>query len=168
MTRTPTRMSAADVAFYGVFCAVCLVLGYLELLFPLPMAVPGVKLGLGNIVVLYVLYARGVRPAGIMMLFKVGASSIFFGNPAALPFALAGGVVSFVCMAALSRIPFMGVLSVSCLGGITHNLGQLAVVYLVLGPLVALANLPLLCVVGAITGAIIGMAVSYILRALKV
>lgn len=151
------RLSAPSVAFYGVFCAICLVLGYLEILFPLPVAIPGVKLGLGNIVVLITLALRGARPAFALMLFKVVSSALLFGNPAALPISLAGGLLSFAAMALVLGSGRFGVLAASALGGILHNVGQLLVVALLLGPAIAWASAPVLVVAGTVTGVLIGI-----------
>jgi heptaprenyl diphosphate synthase len=157
MAHVPKRMTAAQVASYGVMTALCLVLGYLEVLFPLPVAVPGVKLGLGNLVVLFALVAYGRKPAFVLMLFKVGSSAVLFGNPAVFPFSLAGGILSYAVMALALGGDRFSPLGASVLGGIAHNLGQLCMVALLLGPAIALANLPVLIVAGVITGTAIGL-----------
>lgn len=160
------RLSAHQVALYGVLTAFSLVLGYLEVLFPLPVAVPGVKLGLGNLVVLYALVVLGPRPAFALMLFKVGSSSVLFGNPAVLPFSLAGGLLSWAVMAGALRTGAFSVTGASVAGGVAHNAGQAAVVALLLGPAVAVANAPVLLVAGLASGLGVGLVCAAALRAL--
>lgn len=164
--RSVKRMTAREVASYGVLTALCLILGYLEVLFPLPVAVPGVKLGLGNIVVLFALVAYGRKPAFVLMLFKVCSSALLFGNPAVFPFSMAGGLLSYAVMALVLPSGKLSLVGVSVLGGITHNLGQIAMVALLLGPAIALANVPLLMVAGVITGLAIGFICRASLKAL--
>lgn len=159
-------MSAHDVASYGVLTALCLVLGYLEVLFPLPVAVPGVKLGLGNIVVLFALATYGRKPAFVLMLFKVCSSALLFGNPAVFPFSFAGGLLSFAAMALVLPSGRLSLVGTSVLGGVTHNLGQVIMVALLLGPAIALANVPILLVAGIITGLAIGLICQAALKAL--
>lgn len=162
----PRRLTAHQVALYGVLTAFSLVLGYLEVLFPLPVAVPGVKLGLGNLVVLYALVVLGPRPAFALMLFKVGSSSVLFGNPAVLPFSLAGGLVSWAVMAGALRTGAFSVTGASVAGGVAHNAGQAVVVALLLGPAVAVVNAPVLLVAGLATGLGVGLVCAAALRAL--
>ncbi|MEG0072244.1 MAG: Gx transporter family protein [Raoultibacter sp.] len=162
--REQKRMSAHEVASYGVLTALALVLGYLEVLFPLPVSVPGVKLGLGNIVVLFALVEYGRKPALLLMLFKVVVSSLLFGNPAVFPFGLAGGLFAFAVMAIGASFKHLSVIALSMLGGIAHNLGQLVMVTLLLGPYIALANLPVLLVSGLATGLLTGIVCQMALK----
>jgi len=153
-------------ALYGVLVALALVAGYVEMLVPVPLAVPGVKLGLGNIVVLFALARLGARPAFAVMAAKVLASSILFANPQVLAFSAAGGALSWAVMALAWRSRFFSTVAVSVLGGVSHNAGQLLMVAIVLTPQVALAVAPVLAVTGLVTGAAIGVATAAILAAL--
>ena len=146
---------ARRAALYGVLAAFALVAGYLEVLVPLPVTITGVKLGLGNAIVLFALERMGAKPAFILMLIKVACSTMLFANPQMLAFSIAGGVLSWAIMAA-----------VSVLGGIAHNAGQLIMVALVLSPTVALVNAPVLAVAGIICGLAIGILVQAVLSAI--
>lgn len=156
---------ARRAALMGALTALALVAGYVEVLVPLPVTVAGVKLGLGNTVVLFALVRLGARPAGLLMLAKVLCSTILFANPQMFVFSLAGGVVSWAVMALAWRSGLFSVLATSILGGIAHNAGQLLAVALVLSPHVALVNAPVLAVAGLICGAAVGLLVHAILRA---
>lgn len=152
----------------GVLTALALVAGYLEVLVPLPVSVPGVKLGLGNAVVLFALVRLGARPAGLLMLAKVLCSTLLFANPQMLAFSLAGGVLSWAVMALAQKSGLFSVVAVSVLGGIAHNAGQLVAVALLLSVQVALVNVPILAIAGAVSGAVIGVVVSSVLQRVRI
>jgi len=160
------RLSALEIATYGLLAAVALIFGYVEALFPLPVPVPGVKLGLGNVVVLYALASFGWRPGLLVMLVKVVASALLFGNPMVFAYSLTGGLVSFAAMwAALRWWRTLSIVGVSMLGGVCHMLGQSAVVAAVLAPYVALTYLPVLMVSGLLAGLLTGYLCRLVIRA---
>lgn len=160
------RLSALEVATYGLLAAVALIFGYIEALFPLPVPVPGVKLGLGNVVVLYALASFGWRPGLLVMLVKVGASALLFGNPTVFAYSLAGALASFAGMAAALRWwRALSIVGVSMLGGVLHMVGQCLVVSVVLAPYVALAYLPVLVIAGLVTGLLTGYVCRLVIRA---
>lgn len=159
------RLSALQVATYGVLAGLALVCGYVESLVPLPVPIPGIKLGLGNVVVLFSLVALGVRPAFVIMLVKVIASALLFGNPTVFAYSLAGGLTSFCAMALASRVRTLSVPGLSMVGGVFHMVGQMAVVAVVLTPQIALAYLPPLLVAGLASGLVVGYLCRLVLRA---
>lgn len=156
---------ARRAALYGLMCALALIAGYLEVLVPLPVTIPGVKLGLGNAVVLWALVLLGARAAGAIMLVKVVCSALLFANLQALAFSLAGGALSWALMALAWRSGLFSVVGTSVVGGVMHDIGQLAMVALLLSPTVALVNLPVLVVMGAVCGLLIGVVDRALLRA---
>lgn len=161
---TRGRLAASDVAAYGLLAAVALIFGYIEALFPLPVPVPGIKLGLGNIVVLFALAGFGAWPGFAVMLVKVSVSALLFGNPAVFAYSMAGALASFAAMWCALRVRGFSIVGVSMVGGVFHMAGQLAVVALVLAPHVALAYLPVLFVAGLATGALTGYACRAVIR----
>lgn len=162
---TSSTSPARRAALYGALTALALVAGYLEMLVPLPVTVPGVKLGLGNVVVLFALERLGARPAAFLMLAKVTCSTILFANPQTFAFSLAGGALSWAVMAVAHKSGLFSTIATSVLGGIAHNAGQLIMVALLLSPQVALANAPVLALSGVICGAAIGVAVRSLVAA---
>ena len=158
------RVPASEVAVYGLLAAMALVCGYVEALFPLPVPVPGVKLGLGNVVVLFAMVAYGLRPGLLVMLVKVVASALLFGNPAVFAYSAAGALVSFAAMAGALRVRALSVVGVSMVGGVAHMLGQSAVVAAVLSALVAAAYLPVLLVAGLASGLVTGYICRLMIR----
>lgn len=153
-------------ALYGVLAAMALVAGYLEMLLPLPVTVTGIKLGLGNAVVLFALERLGAKPALALMFAKVGASTLLFANPQMLVFSLAGGLLSWAVMALSVRSGAFSTVATSVLGGVAHNAGQLVAVALLLSPTVALVNAPVLAVAGVACGLGVGVLTKSVLSAL--
>lgn len=153
-------------ARYGALAAMALVAGYLEAMLPLPVGAPGVKLGLGNAVVLFALDRMGERDAFALMLAKVACSIVLFGNPQMLAFSLAGGALSWAAMALARRTGSFSTVSVSVIGGVCHNAGQLAMVALLLSPAVAWTATPVLAVAGVLCGAAVGVLVRSVEAAL--
>lgn len=153
-------------ALYGVLTAAALVCGHLELLIPLPVTVPGVKLGLGNIVILMALERLGAKAGFFLMFIKVIASTLLFANLQMLVFSLAGGLLSWAVMALAVRSGAFSTVATSVLGGIAHNGGQLIAVAALLSSRVALVNLPVLTVSGVLCGLAVGVAARLVLRSL--
>lgn len=162
---SPSRTPAQRVALYGALTALALVAGYVEMLVPLPVTVPGIKLGLGNIVVLFAIARLGARPALALMAAKVACTTILFANPQAFVFSLAGGILSWALMALAWKSGLFSCIATSVIGGIAHNVGQLAAVALVLSPQVAAVNLPVLAVAGVVCGAATGVLTQALLAA---
>ena len=158
---------ARRAALYGVLAALALVAGYLEVLVPLPVTITGVKLGLGNAIVLFALERMGAKPAFVLMLIKVACSTMLFANPQMLAFSIAGGVLSWAIMAAAHKSGLFSTISVSVLGGIAHNAGQLAVAVWVSGSASMLYYGTVLAAAGVITGVFTGFGAMYLTRAAK-
>ncbi|MEE8717588.1 MAG: Gx transporter family protein [Coriobacteriales bacterium] len=159
--------SALRVATYGVLAALALIFGYLEALLPLPIPVPGIKLGLGNVVVLYALTCLGEGPGLAVMVVKVVASSLLFGSPTVFMYSFAGALASFAVMSLALRWSRLSLLGVSMLGGVAHMLGQLVVVGVVLTWQVAAFYLPVLVVAGLASGAVVGILCRLAIRATR-
>ena len=161
-TLSPGRRAA----LYGVLTAAALVCGYLELLIPVPSTVPGVKLGLGNAVVLIALERLGAKPGLCLMFAKVLASSLLFANLQMMVFSLAGGLLSWAVMALAVRSGAFSPVATSVLGGIAHNAGQLLAVAALLSTQVALVNAPILAIAGTLCGLAVGVVAQLVLRAI--
>ena len=146
------------LARVSLLCACALVLSYLETMIPLPVAVPGIKLGLANVAVVVALYTLDVKSAGAVALVKVLASGFLFGSPMMLAYSLGGTALAFVGMVTLAAVPGVGLVPVSMLAAVLHNVGQLGVAAMVLQTPAVFINLGVLgvaaCVTGSITGAV--------------
>lgn len=149
---------ARRLARVSLLCACALVLSYLETMIPLPVAVPGIKLGLANVAVVVALYTLDAKSAGAVALVKVFASGFLFGSPMMLAYSLGGTVLAFIGMVALAAVPGVGLVPVSMLAAVLHNVGQLGVAAMALQTPAVFINLGVLgvaaCVTGGITGAV--------------
>lgn len=149
---------ARRLARVSLLCACALVLSYLETMIPLPVAVPGIKLGLANVAVVVALYTLDVKSAAAVALVKVFASGFLFGSPMMLAYSLGGTALAFIGMVALAAVPGVGSVPVSMLAAVLHNVGQLGVAAMALQTPAVFINLGVLgvaaCVTGGITGAV--------------
>ena len=109
-------------AFLGLCTALALILAYVEVLLPpLLSAVPGIKMGLPNIIIIFLLYRHGPVPAAAVSLTRVLLVALLFGNAMSLAYSLAGAILSLGVMALLRRLDFLSAVGVSVAGGVMHN-----------------------------------------------
>ncbi len=148
---------SSKAAGYGLLIALALVLSYVESRLPAFFAVPGMKLGITNILVLFALYRMGERQAMIVNLLRVLLVSVLFGNAASLSYSLSGAVLSGAVMILLKRTERFGTMAVSIAGGIAHNIGQILVAMLLMGTGAVLWYMAVLWFSGIAAGAIIGV-----------
>ena len=150
------------VALGGLLVAMMLILGYVETLLQglVPTGIPGIKQGISNGVLLFALYMMDVRFALIMMVLKVGLSGLLFGNPMTMLFALCGGALSLAGMIPLSRVKGINIITVSMVGAVLHNVGQIIAAAFVMSevsPAILLRYLAVLMAVALVTGAATGI-----------
>ena len=145
------------IAYWGVFLALALVCSYVESLIPIYFGIPGVKLGLTNIVVILMLYTIGAKDAILISVLRIILAGFMFGNAFSIIYSLAGGILSFVVMLLLKNTGKLKILSISTAGGISHNVGQLIVAALVVENYNILFYVPVLIIAGIITGFLIGL-----------
>lgn len=144
---------------YALFTALAFIFSYVESLFPLPVPFPGIKLGLANLVILLILYRSGFAPALGISLIRNVLNAFTFGNLFALFYSLAGSLLSLFVMEGLRRIkPLkLSVITVSCAGGVMHNVGQFLIASAIVGPGAVLPYLPFLYFAGLAAGILIGI-----------
>lgn len=145
------------IAYWGVFLALALVCSYVESLIPISFGIPGVKLGLTNIVVILMLYTIGAKDVILISVLRIILAGFMFGNAFSIIYSLAGGILSFVVMLLLKNTGKLKILSVSVAGGISHNVGQLIVAALIVENYNILFYVPVLIIAGIITGFLIGL-----------
>ena len=143
---------------YALLVALAMVLSWLESMVPLSLAVPGVKLGLANLVVIFALYRLGPRQAAVISLVRVLLVTLTFGNAFGFAYSLAGAALSLGVMIPLRRSGKFSLLGVSIAGGVCHNIGQILVAMAVLRSAAAAAYLPFLLLTGTAAGVCIGIA----------
>ena len=160
------KISTRQLALCAVLTALALGLSTLENLFPVTLVIPlpGVKLGLANIVTVFALYQLGPLPALCILAARCLLGSLFAGNASALLFSLLGAML---VMLALSRLPGLSVYGVSIGGAAGHNIGQMAAALITLGNTAVLGYLPFLLAVSLFTGALTGFVSALLLRAIS-
>lgn len=162
------RLTTKQLTLCAVLTAMALALSYLENFFPLSLAIPipGIKLGLANIVTVFTLYALGPVQAMLILLGRCLLGAVFAGNMSALIFSLLGGVTAMLAMILLSRWKKLSIYGVSIGGAAAHNCGQVAAAILTLGNTAPLYYLPILLGVSLFTGALTGLISACLFQAL--
>lgn len=143
-------------AFCGLVLALALIAGYAESLIPVAVAIPGIKLGAANSVILILLYMVGVKEACIVNISRVVLAGFLFGSMSSILYSLSGAIVSLFVMTLLKKTDRFSISGVSMAGGAFHNMGQLVMAALVLETSAVWYYFPVLMLSGSITGFLIG------------
>ena len=155
--------------FLGLGASLALLLSYVEFLLPpIYAAVPGVKVGLPNIVILYVLHFMGLGPAALVSAVRLCISSMLFGNAMTFAYSAAGAVLSLTVMYFLKKSDSLSPLGVSVAGAVTHNLGQILVALVILNtPQISLYMI-VLTVTGTMSGVFIGLCATLLIKRIQI
>lgn len=152
-------------ALLGVITGVALVLSYLEaILPPLYPAIPGIKVGLPNIVIIFILYKYGIKEAITASLLRVFIVALLFGNAMTLSYSLAGALLSILLMAIFKKINIFSPIGVSIIGGVAHNLGQIIVAIILLNSSLIAYYMIILTFTGTLAGIFVGVAAALLLK----
>ena len=157
------------LALLALMVSQALILSIVESWIPVPVAIPGVKLGLANIVTLLAIIFFGTRDALIVVCIRVALSSLFGGGLLIFTFSIAGGILSTITMAFLYKkmYNFFSILGISIVGAIMHNIGQLSMASVVMKDFSVLSYLPVLFISGIIMGCIVGICTKMLVPALE-
>ena len=159
-------MKTKKVAFLGMCIALSMILSFVESQIPPLMAVPGVKVGLPNIVMVFVLYKIGAKETAIVSILRVILVGILFGTPLSMIYSLVGAALSLIGMILLKKTNLFAPITVSVAGGILHNIGQIATACLVMETAQIAYYLPVLLISGTVAGILIGLTAAMILKRL--
>ena len=158
---------AKKIALLGLCTAIAMVLAWVEIqLPPLVASVPGIKLGLPNIAIIFILYRFGWKEAAAVSFVRILAVSFIF-NPATLPYSLAGGLLSLLGMALLKKTDLLSVTGVSVAGGLLHNVGQILMAMLILSTAGLGYYLIILAVTGVVSGIFVGLCGSFAVKRVR-
>ena len=159
---------ASRVALSGLLTSLMLVFGLIERQFPLPVPVPGIKLGLANSVLLYSLYMLGIRQSILLMLLKALLSWLIYMNMSAMLYSLTGGVLSLLAMILIMRVKGVSIIGVSAIGAVFFNVGQILMAVAILHtPQLIVTYLPILMLSGVLTGVLTGIIARMVMKHLK-
>lgn len=160
-------MNNKKITKIAIFSALSIIFGYIETLFPLPIPVYGAKIGISNIAILTVLYLISAPVSWGIMLIKTFLSSLLFSGFSAFLYSVSGGFFSLLIMSILKKTKLFSVVGISIAGGVFHNIGQLIVAAIFLKNLNIFYYLPILIVIGLISGGIIGIISNIIIKRLS-
>ena len=155
------------VARLGIFVALAMVFSYIEVLIPFSFGIPGVKLGIANLVVVTGLYFLKPQDVLWISVIRILLMGILFGNGVSLLYSMAGGVLSYLVMLVCKKAGLFSIVGISVVGGVFHNLGQLLAAMAVLQNENIVYYFPVLLAAGVVTGALIGMLADRIVKAMK-
>ena len=147
--------------------AFAMILSFVESRIPAFVAIPGVKVGLANIAVIFTLYKLGVKEAITVSIIRVLLIAILFGSAVSLIYSISGAVLSLVSMILLKKLTPLTEVAVSVTGGVMHNVGQIAAASFMLSTNVVVYYLPFLLVSGTIAGIVVGIASAILIKRIK-
>ncbi len=158
-----TYSSAKKLTIAALMAALALIFSYVEVLIPFTIGIPGIKLGIANIVVIIALYYLGARYAITINVIRVMIAGLLFNGLFGALYSLAGAIVSFIVMVILKKTNIFSVVGISMAGGVAHNLGQILIAAALVANIKMFIYFPVLIISGVITGAVIGVVAGLIL-----
>ena len=152
------KHAAKQTALLGLCTALALLMAYVELLIPpIVAAVPGVKIGLPNVIIVFILYRIGAKQATVVSLVRVALVTLLFGNAMAFAYSIAGAALSLLVMIGLRKLKLFSAVGVSVAGAVMHNVGQVLTAMLLLGTAELGYYLIVLSLTGTLAGVLIGI-----------
>lgn len=154
-------------AYYGCFLGLAIICGYVEFLIPFDFGIPGIKLGLANVVALFLLYKNGFWQAFLINTLRVLLCGILFGNAMGIFYSLCGATLALITMFFVKKAPVFSTVGVSVSGAVAHNFGQLLAATVVIGFTALKFYLPFLIIAAVITGFLVGLAATLLIKRVK-
>lgn len=161
-------INVKKLSYIALLSAAALIFAYVESLFPpLFASVPGIKMGLPNIVIIFTLYKMGIKEAFTVSLIRLIFASLLFGSLLSLAYSLAGAVLSLTAMVLLKKLDLFSLAGISVVGGVLHNLGQIIVAIFVTNVTEIAYYMIFLAVSGTISGVLIGLTSALLIKRIK-
>ena len=160
-------MNHKKTAYLGLFAAIAIIFGYVESLIPFFAGIPGMKLGLANLAVLFILGKYSWKEAALVSTVRILVIGFLFGNMFSILYSLAGAALSLTVMTLMKRFSGFSILGVSVAGGVSHNIGQLIVASLIVENTSLLYYAPVLLISGVATGLLIGFLTGEITKRIR-
>lgn len=159
-------MNAKKLTALSASVALAMILSFIESLIPPLVAVPGVKIGLANIVTVFLLYTYGTREALCVSFVRVCLSAVLFGSAVSLIYSMSGALLSLIGMILLKKLPIFSELSVSVAGGVLHNAGQILCACIIMENSAIAYYLPPLIISGTVAGVAVGILSGLLIKKL--
>ena len=164
--RTPLGRSS-NVATVALLASLALILSYVEAIIPYTPGIPGIKLGIANLVAVVVLYKLSAKYAVMLNVIRIVVAGLLFTGVFGMLYSLAGATISLIGMILLKKTDLFSITGVSMAGGFLHNMGQLAIAALLINDIRIFYYLPVLMISGTIAGVAIGVAAELVIRRAK-
>lgn len=161
------KINVRKMTALAITVSIALILSFIESRIPAFVAIPGIKVGLANIAVIFTLYKLGAKEAALVSVLRVILVSLLFGSPVSFIYSLTGAFLSFAVMILLKRLTSLTTVTVSVSGGVMHNIGQIIAASFMLSTNVVIYYLPFLLLSGMIAGIVIGVASALIVKRVK-
>ena len=162
------RWDTKKLTTLAITVTLAMVLSFIESQIPPLVAIPGVKVGLANVAVIFALYRFGWREAVVVSALRVLLLGLLFGSFVSLLYSVAGAALSMTVMLLVRRIPSFSEVGVSVLGGVSHNIGQIVMASILLETNVVIYYLPMLFLSGTLAGIAVGAVGAILLKKLKI
>ncbi|MDY3017331.1 Gx transporter family protein [Blautia sp.] len=160
-------MTHKKTAYLGLFAAIAIIFGYVESLIPFFAGIPGMKLGLANLAVLFILEKYSWKEAALVSTVRILVIGFLFGNMFSILYSLAGAALSLTVMTLMKKFSGFSILGISVAGGVSHNIGQLIVASLIVENTSLLYYAPALLISGVVTGLLIGLLAGEITKRIR-
>ena len=157
-------MKTKQITKLGMFLSIALVLSYFESLLPVMIAVPGIKIGLANIITMLLLYCTNFQKTFCFMVARVILSGFLFSGVSGIVYSFVGGLFCICAMCIIKKSSLFSMIGVSMTGAIFHNIGQIVVAIFIMENAHILYYLPVLCVSGMVSGLVVGYLTYFILK----
>ena len=161
------RKNTKTLAQLSLAVTLALILSFIESRIPAFVAIPGVKVGLANIVVIFALYKFGTKSAIAISLVRILLVSVLFGSTVSLFYSISGALLSFASMLLLKKLTPLTEVSISVAGGVMHNVGQIIAASIILETNVVIYYLPFLLLSGTVAGIAVGVAAALLIKRIK-
>lgn len=156
-------MKAKKITILSLFCAIAMIMSYLEAMIPLPLPF-GIKVGLPNIIVVFILCRVGAKEAIAVSVVRVLMVALLFGNALSLAYSLSGAVLSLLLMIILKSFKTFSTVGISVVGGVAHNAGQIIVACIIMDTAQISYYLPILAISGIVAGILVGIVGELLIR----
>lgn len=161
------KSNSTKLAMTAILAALALIFSYVEAMIPSPVGIPGVKLGVANIVILLALYELDVKHALIINIIRILISGFLFSGVFGILYSMAGALLSILLMWLLKKTNLFSIIGVSMAGGVAHNIGQILIASLIVSDIKMFLYLPILMFSGIISGILIGILCHYLINIMK-
>lgn len=160
--RTSYALRTKKLALSAILAAVAMILSYIEALFPMPVPIPGIKLGLANLVVIIAIYRLGFKYAFAINCIRIFTTGLLFTGAFGALYSFSGGVLSIIVMYLLYKIGWFSMVGISMAGGVAHNLGQLIMACIIMSNIKLMSYFAILLFAGMGSGILIGIVAYFV------